>query len=310
MTDTCLADGHVDLLYDLERRGAPTSFTELADGPVTPGTLAAGPVGLLVCALYSEDCFNGPGSARMRLEVLRRQADEQLAGFLRIRHGADLTGVAPETACLLLLENGDALLDADLDELQDWGLRVVGLTHAGCNRLADGNGSAAPQGLSAAGRGLLRELALRRWVIDAAHLSEPALAKVLRDYAGSVISSHTGLRPFCDRRRNLGEAQAAAIIARGGVIGLTLAPEMLNGTDRAERADLVRQLDWLVQRFGPQGVALGSDYGGFDGVCAGLESYAHWPLLAADLRALGYPEEAVAGILGENWRRFYQRALP
>ncbi|WP_305045401.1 dipeptidase [Geoalkalibacter sp.] len=309
MRDFCLADGHVDLLYDLERRGAPTSFTELADGPVTPQTLAAGQVGLLVCALYSEDRFNGPGSALARLESLRRQADAQLSSLARVKSGADLANAAGRTAVLLLLENGDALLDADLDELENWGLRVVGLTHAGCNRLADGNGIAAPQGLSASGRGLLRELARRGWIIDAAHLSAPALDEVLRDYPGRVISSHTGLRPFCDRRRNLSEAQAAAILARGGVLGLTLAPEMLNGTERAERAEVVRQLDWLVQRFGPQGVALGSDYGGFDGVCVGLESYAQWPLLAEDLNALGYSPKAIADILGANWLNFFQKNL-
>ncbi|MDO3378927.1 dipeptidase [Geoalkalibacter halelectricus] len=304
-----VADGHVDLLYDLERRGLTQDFAHLRQGPVTPETLAAGGVRLLVCALYCEDVFNGPGTALARLEELRRRADGQLAALARVRRRDDL-GNLEAPAAMFLLENGDALLDADLDALQAWGLKVVGLTHAGRNRLADGNGVAVPEGLSAAGRGLLRALARRGWIIDTAHLSAPAFGEVVRDYPGALICSHTGLRPFCDRQRNLSEWQAAALIERGGIIGLTLAPEMLNGGTRAARADLVPQIDWLVQRFGWQVVALGSDYGGFDGVCAGLESYAHWPLLAADLQALGYPEEAVAGILGENWRRFYRETLP
>lgn len=304
-----VADGHVDLLYDLARRGVRGPFAEVRDGVITPESLQTGRVRLMVCALYSEDRFNGAERAAERLQDLRRQADAQLAALPRLRPGRPWPSGTEGTAVALLLENGDALLDADLDDLQSWGLKVVGLTHAGCNRIADGNGIAAPQGLSAAGRALLRKLARRDWVIDVAHLSEPALDEVLRDYSGPLISSHTGLRPFCDRRRNLSEAQAAAIVARGGLIGLTLAPEMLNGNARAERAEVVRQLDWLVQRFGPQAVALGSDYGGFDGMCSGLESYAQWPLLAEDLLGLGYSAAAVSEILGENWLRLYRKVF-
>jgi membrane dipeptidase len=309
MVEWRVADGHVDLLYDLERRGVRAPFAEMCDGVITPEALQAGRVRLMVCALYSEDRFNGAAHAAKRLGELRHQADAQLAALLRLGPGRSWPSFTEGTSVVMLLENGDALLDADLDELEDWGLKVVGLTHAGGNRIADGNGVDAPQGLSDAGRSLLRELARRDWVIDVAHLSEPALDEVLRDYSGPLISSHTGLRPFCDRRRNLSEGQAAAICARGSLIGLTLAPEMLNGSSIAERAEVVRQIDWLVQRFGPQAVALGSDYGGFDGTCSGLESYAHWPLLAGELRALGYPATAVREILGENWLRFYRKVF-
>lgn len=309
MAEWGVADGHVDLLYDLERRGISAPFAQVRDGVITQALLQAGRVWLMVCALYSEDRFNGAKRSAKRLQELRDQADAKLAALHRLRPGWSGLPNPDRTSVAMLLENGDALLDADLEELENWGLKVVGLTHAGVNRLADGNGVGAPQGMSAAGRALLRELARRDWVIDVAHLSEPALDEVLRDYSGSLISSHTGLRPFCERRRNLSEGQAAAIVANGGLIGLTLAPEMLNGSTTAERAEVVRQLDWLVQRFGPQAVALGSDYGGFDGNCRGLESYAQWPLLAEDLLGLGYPAAAVTAILGENWLRFYRKVF-
>lgn len=307
MDEWGVADGHVDLLYDLERRGVSAAFAQVQDGIITPAALKAGRVRLMVCALYSEDRFNGAKRSVARLQELREQADAHLAALPRLRPGQPWSPCTQGTSAALLLENGDALLDADLDELEGWGLKVVGLTHVGGNRLADGNGVDAPQGLSAAGRALLRELARRDWVIDAAHLCEPALDEALRRYPGPLISSHTGLRRFCERRRNLSDDQAAAIVARGGLIGLTLAPEMLNGSSTAERTEVVRQLDWLVQRFGPRAVALGSDYGGFDGHCRGLESYAQWPLLAEDLLGLGYPTSAVGAILGENWLQFYRK---
>ncbi len=307
-----IVDGHVDLIYHLERRAPGREFCALASGPVTPATLAAGGVRLLVCALYCEDPHNGPDSARGRLQALMSQAEKRLGGLTRLRGRGDLDGLEqrPQPAALFLLENGDALVDGDWDALERWGLRVVGLTHAGANRLADGNEVAQPQGLTPVGRQMLGELERRGWVVDLAHLSAPGFVQVLEAYSGPLISSHTGLRRFCDRRRNLSDDQAAAIIGRDGVIGLSPAPEMLTGGASARRDDLVRQIDWLVQRFGPAGVALGSDYGGFAGDCVGLEDYGKWPLLARDLRALGYPEESVRGILGENWLRFYRRALP
>jgi len=55
---------------------------------------------------------------------------------------------------------------------------------------------------------------------------------------------------------------------------------------------------------------VGSDFGGFAGVCVGLEGHARLPALADRLRRAGYPDAAIAGIMGENWRRFYAAVLP
>ena len=67
MAGLFISDGHVDLIYDLERRGSQVRFAELKQGPVTPESLQKGPVTLLVCALYCEDRFNGPDTGLKRL---------------------------------------------------------------------------------------------------------------------------------------------------------------------------------------------------------------------------------------------------
>jgi len=72
----------------------------------------------------------------------------------------------------------------------------------------------------------------------------------------------------------------------------------------------VRQRCRLVQRYGADGVGLGSDFGGFDGVCSGLEDHTRLPALVARLQQAGYPPAAIAGIMGENWRRYYAAVLP
>ncbi|WP_298269040.1 membrane dipeptidase [Geobacter sp.] len=301
-------DGHVDLVYDLMRRHPESSFPELAEGAVTPRSLAAGRVRVVVSALYCADAFNGAGRALPHLRDLGAFAREKLGGFVPLRtpEGLDacLAGAGPP-GILTLLENADPLVDLAPEELPSLGLVAVGLTHAGRNRLGDGNAVAAPGGLTPAGRKLLGRLDRLGIALDVAHLAEPSFREALELFTGPVMSSHTGLRAFCDRPRNLSDGQVAAICARGGIVGMTLAPEMLVDKGACTIDDVVRQIDWLVQRHGPEAVAIGSDFGGFDDLCVGIEDHGGLSALAERLRAKGYPDAAVGLIMGGNWRRWY-----
>jgi membrane dipeptidase len=305
-------DGHIDLVYAMQRSAAATPFAELAAGPVTPKTLQRGNVRVVVGALYCADAYNGAGTAAAHLRQLMAFADRQLAGLAPIRTAAQLEACwrgESGPGLLSLLENGDALADGGLDVYEAHGLRVVGLTHAGANRLADGNAVARPRGLRPAGQQLVKELARRGWAIDVAHLAEPGFWELLDCFSGPLLCSHTGLRRFCDRPRNLDDAQIAALLEREGVLGLTFAPEMLAQVGGADLEEVFRQLDWLVQRHGDAGIALGSDLGGFDGECTGLEDHGCFRSLARRLERAGYLGAAVGRILGGNWRRFYDKLL-
>ncbi len=311
MPTPAIVDGHVDLTYYLQDFAPSASWRALRSGPFTPGAVHDGGVLLMVCALYCADRHNGTEAWPHLLRQLAF-SERATAGLVPVRHAADLQGLraGERPGQLLLIENADALLEADLAQLEAQGVRMAGLTHAGRNRLADGNGVSAPGGLTDAGRALLATLAERNWVIDLAHLAPPGLQEVLDRYPGAVMSSHTGLRPFCDRVRNLDPGQARAIAARGGVIGLALAPEMLGEGATIDWREVVNQLDWLVDTVGIGHVALGSDYGGFPGACAGLEDYRGWSRLVEGLDRKGYGDEGIAALLGGNWLRFYARVLP
>lgn len=301
-------DGHVDLVYALRRQSPPG----LAAGPFALGRLAAGGVRVMASALYCADTFNGPAAAGHLSELIA--AEDQLLGDLPlIRTRSDLERVWSDTGLpgrLRLLENADALLELGVAAACAAGIITVGLTHAGRNRLADGNNVADPGGLTDAGRRLLAELGAVGRVIDVAHLAPPGFRQVLERYPGPLVCSHTGLRRFCARPRNLDDEQLAALLGRGGIIGLAFAPELL-ALSKVANLDLAyAQLDWLVQRFGAEGVGLGSDFGGFDGVCRGLEDHSRLPALAGRMVQAGYPAPAIAGIMGGNWRRCYAAALP
>lgn len=308
-----VVDGHVDLVYAMQRSGTGDTFASLTSGPVTPQTLGQGGVRLLVGALYCADAHNGPVTAAAHLIQLMSFADRRLTGLSKIRTTAHLQAclsAGSPPGVLPLLENGDALADGGLDTYAAWGLRIVGLTHAGANRLADGNAVAQPAGLRPAGRRLVSQLAEHGWAIDVAHLAEPGFWQLLDCFPGPLLCSHTGLRFFHASPRNLSAQQIAALLGRGGILGLAFAPEMLNPARPVTCEDVFRQLDWLVQRHGDGGIALGSDLGGFDGVCSGLETHAQLGALSERLRQTGYPEASVARIMGGNWLRFYRMFLP
>ncbi|GLI37963.1 dipeptidase [Geobacter hydrogenophilus] len=303
-----VVDGHVDLVYDLMRRHSGIPFEQVANGQVTASSLARGGVRVLVAALYCADSHNGPASAAREMRRLYDYARRHLGWFSPLRRpgemAATLGGSGPP-GIIFLVENADALLELGLDEARRWGVRAVGLTHAGRNRLADGNGVTDPKGLTAAGKSLLRNIAGSGLILDVAHLAEPGFRDVASLFTGPLISSHTGLRSFCDRPRNLSDPQVAEIARRGGMVGIAAAPEMLVPEGTATLDDLFRQVDFVVQRHGPEAVGIGSDFGGFDGTAKGAEDHGGLPLLAERLLGAGYPAGAVGLIMGGNWFRIY-----
>jgi membrane dipeptidase len=306
-------DAHVDLLYDLIRHHPETPFADLTlDAWVNLQKLSDGGVRVIISAFYCEDAHNGPVKAAENLRFLLEYAEKYLGGLKTIRTREDLESCHHGTGspgALLLLENTDALLEFPPESLKRKGFRIIGLTHVGKNRIGDGNAVQDPAGLSPEGRNLVKELDRLGFAIDTAHLSEPCFREVTDIFSGPLLSSHTGLRAFCDTPRNLSEEQIRIILSRGGVIGLAAYPGMLSTTGRADISDVFRQIDWLAQKFGPGGVAIGSDFGGYDSVCEGFEDHSRIPELAGMLSAAGYPDTTVEGILGGNWFRFFSHVL-
>jgi membrane dipeptidase len=306
-------DAHVDLIYDLLRHHPETRLADLPeDAWIGLPKLAIGGVRVIVSAFYCEDAHNGTGKAADNLRFLLEYADTYLGELKTIRTVEELKacfyGTAPPGA-LRLLENADALLEYPPEILKSKGFRVVGLTHVGKNRIGDGNKVSDPGGLSREGRTLVGELDRLGFALDTAHLSEPCFRETIDIFSGPILSSHTGLRAFCDTPRNLSDEQIGVILSRGGIIGLAAFPGMLSSNELADISDVFRQIDRLVQKFGAEGVAIGSDFGGYDTVCEGFEDHSRIPELAEMLAGAGYGDRAVTGILGGNWFRFFSALL-
>lgn len=307
-----VADGHVDLVYDLMRHHPGTPVEDLTESWCSLPRLAAGNVRVIVAACYCQDACNGPLTASGNLRSLLQYAEDYLKVLPVIRTPRELAGCFEGTGApgaLLLLENADPLLEYDPEILRLRGFRLVGLTHAGRNRIGCGNKVEFPSGLTEAGRSLVARLDRLGMAIDTAHLSEPCFREVADTFSGPLVSTHTGIRAFCDTPRNLSDQQARTILARDGMIGLAVYPGMLTPTGEADIHDYFRQLDWLLQRYGPRGIGIGSDFGGFDTACRDLEDHASLPRLAGLLSDAGYSDQVIGAVFGENWRGFFSGLL-
>ena len=300
-------DSHVDLLFDLLRRHPDKPLEEIPDAWVSPPKLAEGNVRVIVSAFYCKDAYNGPQAA----ENLRYLLDysERYLNSLKVIHTAEALEAcfhgSGAPGALLLLENADPLLEFPPMALKRKGFRAVGLTHFGSNRLCDGNAVPDPAGLTPAGRELVRELDRLGLAIDTAHLPDPGFWDVVDNFSGPLLSTHTGLRAFYDTPRNLSDEQIRVILSRGGVVGIAACPGILSEYERANISLLFRHIDWFVQKYGAEGVGIGSDLGGYSTTCTGFEDHTRFPRLAELLEEAGYPDTAVAGIMGENWFRFF-----
>jgi membrane dipeptidase len=227
-------------------------------------------------------------------------------------------------AFLLFLEGASPLRGSldDLDRFFALGVRGLTITHNHDNEAARGCFAGGPDaGLTAFGRALVPALESRGMVIDLAHANDATIRDTLAIARRPVIDSHTGLRAFHGashpqlRARQLGDGEARAIAATGGVVCIDFLPDHLKGPGEPGRrvglVDLVEVISHAVEVAGVDGVGLGSDWDGFGGdPVEGLGDASCLPSLAAALDTAGFTDDAVAKILGGNLRRVFESVLP
>ena len=303
-----VVDGHLDLISFLRHHFPMRPFSEVDQGKITLKQLQEGRVRVLVSVFFCPDNENGPGTSNAFLAGLIAYSKRYLDILPILNSSNHLDRImagrgAP--AQIPLLKNADALLEWDLQDLWHRGFRAIGLTHRGTNRIGDGDEVRNPSGLRPEGKRLVQKLSEIGFIIDVTHLSKPAFDQVIRDYSGVLIASHTGLCRFCDVPQNLSDEQVRIIIKSGGIVGLTITQKMISSGPKADLLDLFTHIDWLVQQYGPDQVAIGSDFGGGKESCLGLQNPSQFQRLAGILKEHGYPRKAVAKIMGQNWSEFY-----
>lgn len=216
-------------------------------------------------------------------------------------------------------------LDGRLERVREFyglGVRTMLPTYNHRNAAGGGCLDSTDEGLTSYGKELIAELNSVGMVADGSHCGERTALDISDVTAKPMIYSHSCMRAVWDHPRNITDEQARACAATGGVVGITGIGIFLGANDASLEA-FVRHIDYAVELVGVEHVGLSSDFS-FDADDANAairdnpELFSDWftrwgPInftppegliaLEGALRDRGYPDEAVAAILGGNFRR-------
>jgi len=201
---------------------------------------------------------------------------------------------------------------SNLGDYYDRGLRSLGLAWSRPTAFADGVPFRFPSspdvgdGLTDAGRRLVRRCNDRGVLVDCAHLTAAGFWDVHEVSSAPVVVSHSAAHAVCPSSRNLTDDQLDAVADTGGLVGLTFGAGALRPDDErdadAPLSVAVEHIDYLVDRMGVDHVALGSDFDGAT-TLAPLDDATALPDLLGALRDAGYSERDVEKIAYRNWLR-------
>ncbi|REE94498.1 membrane dipeptidase [Paenibacillus taihuensis] len=212
---------------------------------------------------------------------------------------------------MLSLEGADGL-NGDLAMLRilfALGVRAVGLTWNHANWAADGVMEPRGGGLTKKGRALVEECNRLGILVDVSHLSDRAFWDVLHLSSKPVIASHSNCRAICPHPRNLADDQLTALLAAGGMVGVTFVPQFVASHHPVQIADVLRHIERICELGGAEQLMFGSD---FDGIETYVDGLAHPGEVEQLQKALlsHYSESTVAGFCSGNMLRFLAMHLP
>jgi membrane dipeptidase len=199
-----------------------------------------------------------------------------------------------------------------LESLYGTGLRSLGLVWSRQNAYASGVPFRFPgspdtgPGLTDLGRDLVPECNRLGVLIDLSHINERGFWDVAGMTEAPLVATHSNAHALCPSTRNLTDRQLDAIRDSDGMVGVNFAVGFLRKDGKEDEdtpiEDVVRHVDYLVERVGVERVGFGSDFDGAK-VPRGIGDASGLPGLLAALRTRGYDEAVLRKLAHENWVR-------
>ncbi len=255
--------------------------------------------------------------AAVSMTALLFRLEAESAGGLRVCRSVDEIERCLDAGVLaaVLHFEGAEMLDPDLDALEVFyqaGLRSLGPVWSRPNVFGHGVPFAYPHapdigpGLTEAGKRLVRACNRLRIMLDVSHLNEAGFWDVARLSRAPLVATHSNAHALCASSRNLTDRQLDAIRDSDGMVGVNFAVSFLR-EDGSRNPDtplstLIRHIDYLMERVGPERVGFGSDFDGAT-IPAAIGDVTGLPRLIAALRAHGYDDATLERLAYRNWLR-------
>ncbi|WP_427929254.1 dipeptidase [Agrobacterium cavarae] len=332
-------DGHNDVLLRLKLSGCSNPEERFIEGDSTghidlpkakKGGLAGG-----LCAVYipsprgtdANGDFLAPtqqtalATTLAMAGLLFRIEARSKGGLTVCRSAADIrNAMARGSFASVFHIEGVEAFDADLEALyvlHQAGLRTLGPVWSRPNIFAYGVPFRFPSspdigpGLTEAGQRLVKTCNELKVMIDLSHMNEQGFWDIAKLSEAPLVASHSNAHALCNHSRNLTDRQLDAIRDTGGLVGINfgvlfLRQDGIKNPDTDIR-ELVRHVDYIVDRIGIDHVALGSDFDGTT-IPAAMRDASDLPLLVEELRKAGYDQASLEKIGHGNWLRVLERS--
>lgn len=202
------------------------------------------------------------------------------------------------------------------------GVRLMLMAYNQKNAVGDGCHERTDSGLSRFGIEVVQEMNRVGMLVDVTHTGYRTSMDVFNVAEGPVIFSHSNPKALYDHPRNIQDDQILACARTGGVIGINGVGIFIGDND-ASTDQLMKQIDYLCEKAGPQHVGIGLDWvydqesllklakaaasrypseGGYDLDVDFAAPEQLLPLTQAMLDR-NYSPDDIRNILGANWLR-------
>ena len=304
-----LFDGHSDILYALERRRRNGERDVFRSHYLW--NFQRGKVEGSIFVLWGNPEEERAVQEQILQQLQTVQAEVEVAhGALQPIYGrADLLELAERTetadgvSFLLGIEGLDGCVQdiGAIEWLYAQGVRHVSLTWNGGNAFA--------AGINAVG-GRVQEMGM---LLDVSHLNDLSLRDVLWETRGPLVASHSNSRSLCDTPRNVTDAQAKAIAATGGLIGINSYPPFIaQDKGKQDLQHLSDHVAYLADLVGVTHVAFGFDLNYWEGNGTEwhiLKNYAQTEYFLQLLERRGFSKQEIAQLARENFLRVLGQVL-
>ena len=296
-----IADTHSDTLYNLARG------QKITEVDITPDRLREGGVTLQTFAMWSGP--KGPGGDYAALAEAEYAARQQFidAGVPQVDDPSEAVEGKP---CFMLSLEGCEVFQDGLDKVAFWrerGVRMGAPVWNNENALDTPAKKNADDGLTDYGVKVIQEMQRRGMAVDVSHLNERGFYDLFLKGLRPPMASHSCCRALCDHFRNLTDDQIRMMIQYGGFIGVNFYPAFLSEDGQADTVLLAQHIDHICQLGGAEIVGFGSDFDGIERYPADLRHPGQMGNLIAALENMGYSEDAIEKIAGQNLLDYFAR---
>ncbi|MDW3119016.1 MAG: membrane dipeptidase [Roseovarius pacificus] len=222
-----------------------------------------------------------------------------------------------------------------VEVLHKLGARFMQLSYNNQSLLATGCYEAEDPGITRMGRQVIREMNRVGLVVDMSHSADRSTIEAADISERPIAVTHANLHSWHPALRNKRDDVIRAVVENGGMMGFSLYPHHLRGKSECTLQSFCEMVATAAERFGADHFGIGSDlcqdhpdsivewmrtgrwskdidYGEGSASAPGFPPQPAWfrdnrdfGNIEQGLRRVGFSDTEVAGLMGDNWHRFF-----